>query len=663
MIAMPDAPTCSRRPRGRMWGTAVHTLLVMMAVAVLAIVGFALVPADVVQAQPQLGIPEQFWVEDWSTKSYRFIQASPRYVGDHVAVYVQDYVQLSDYTVSDLGTTFDGTIYPTLTAALGSEPNPGIDGDHRIAILIYDFNDPTDSIDGSFNYRDIDPPAGSQYSNRREMFYLNLRALETDPYCAANLAAHEFVHLIVHYRDAMLDPSGGPGFEPAWLVEGLTTYGEHLAGYDGRTTRQVLSFCYDPNFNLTYWEGVQANYGASYLFMRYLLERQGPEFVRTLVDQPLDGVAGVNAALASVGSSSTFEALFDDWILANFLDGKLQHLWPYSYSGLNVSAEPVALAGPEPILGEARVANYGAVYLDFPATANGAPFQVVVDGNIECSLQAALIAWDSAGILTPSVTRLDLTNAAAADTVSAPAGYDRHTLSVWTRGTLSSPSSWAFQYSGALDPPGGVQFLDMGGDDGFYTYAASLLARGVISGKEVPQGSGLWFFEGAEKVTRAQFAKMIMLATAKHTTDIDNSGPPRFPDVVYYDQNGYPRDHIEEAAALGIVNGYRSGLFGPQDSITRAQLVLMIVRGAAAAETPLSPYAGNEKVFADVSPSHQYYREIMTAYTAGILSGSEGGDGRLYFRPYSSASRNHVAKMTAKLVEHLDGAASPEDPF
>lgn len=659
MAGMPDAPTSSRRPQGRVGATAVRALFLMMVVAVLASAGFVLAPADAVQAQPQLGIPEQFWVEDWGTRSHRPIQASPRYVGDHVVVYVEEYVELSDYTVLDLGSKFDGIIYPTLTTALGSEPDPGVDGDHRIAILIYDFNDPTDSIDGSFDYRDMDLSVGFPYSNRREMFYLNLRALRTDPYCAPNLAAHEFTHLIVHYRGVMLDPSGRSESEPAWLVEGLTTYGEHLCGYDGRTTRQILSFCYDPNFNLTYWEGVQANYGASYLFMRYILERQGPEFVRTLIDEPLGGAHGLAAALASVGSSNTFESLFDDWVVTNFLNGRLRQLWPYHYSGLSVSVEPVALAGPEPILNEAWVANYGAVYLDFPPTSDGVPFQVVVDGEVESSLQAALLAWDSAGILTPWVTRLDLVNSEAADTVSAPAGYDRHTLAVWSRGTVGSPSFWPFRYSGAPDPPGGTQFLDMGGSDIFYPAAAVLLARGVINGREVPAGSGLWYFAGKENVTRAQFAKMIMLAIDRHTPEIDNEDNPTFPDVRVYDANGYPYDYIEEAVAEGIVKGYKNGLFGPNDSITRAQLVLMIVRGAAAVDKPLPTYTGGERVFTDVPRSHPYYREIMTAYEAGILGGYSDGT----FRPYSKASRNHVAKMTAELIGCLDGATPPEGTF
>ena len=80
----------------------------------------------------------------------------------------------------------------------------------------------------------------------------------------------------------------------------------------------------------------------------------------------------------------------------------------------------------------------------------------------------------------------------------------------------------------------------------------------------------------------------------------------------------------------------------------------MITRGAVAAGRPLPEYVGNAQVFADVPPSHPLYRHIMTAYSSGIMNGSVGTDGLLYFHPYSYATRNHVAKMTANLIDHLE---------
>ena len=59
--------------------------------------------------------------------------------------------------------------------------------------------------------------------------------------------------------------------------------------------------------------------------------------------------------------------------------------------------------------------------------------------------------------------------------MTAAPGYDRHTLAVWARGAEGSSASYAFTRSGAVDPPAGIQFLDMGGNDSFYTDVAALL--------------------------------------------------------------------------------------------------------------------------------------------------------------------------------------------
>ncbi|OFW59776.1 MAG: hypothetical protein A2133_10515 [Actinobacteria bacterium RBG_16_64_13] len=665
MTGMLSASTSSRHLRSGPWGTALRLVAVVVLAAALVVsldfpggIRAALAeddgpPGSAAPGQ-DAGDPQTFWALDWATGTYVQIHASAEYIGDHAIIYVGDSGWLSPYSINELGTIFDTSVYPALTEAYGSEPNPGMDGDPRIAILIYDFNDPKNDIDASFNPNDINPN-GSPYSNQSEMFYLNLRALLAGPGQGPVLAAHEFAHLIVHYRDLMLDPSPYSSVESPWLVEGFATYGEHLAGYDERAGSQLSAFTRDPGVGLTNWLGLRANYGAAYSFMRYLADREGPAFVRALIDQPLDGEAGVDATLAGVSSAYSFASLFDDWVVAGFLDERPPQLWPYFFSDLSVSAQPWTLTGAFPAQGSAAVVNYGAVYLDFPATLPSAIFQAVVDGADGAPLHAALVSWDSAGAVSPSLTRFDLANAATGSTVTAPAGYDRHTLIVWARGLVWSVASYSFTYSGSPDPPGGVQFLDMGGGDPFYEYVAALLSREIISGKEVPSGSGLWFFMGKDNVLRAQFAKMIMQATGLHTTEVDNLGDPTFKDVPsVYNEHGYPYDYIEEAAALGIVTGYKNGTFSPYNPITRSQLVLMITRGAAAAGKPLPVYTGSAKVFADVPLSHLYYRQIMAAYSAGILSGSPGGDGRLYFHPYSPASRNHVAKMTAKLLEYLE---------
>ncbi|MFH0915840.1 MAG: S-layer homology domain-containing protein, partial [bacterium] len=610
-------------------------------------------------AEPTLGAADTFWATAWNTGLYRHVEATVAYVGEHSVIYVENGHPVAPVTVSQLGDEFDSRVYPQLTAALGAEPNPGIDGDPRVVILLYAFGDPAYS--GYFSPADIAPVPDETHSNRREMIYLDVGAVAGEPQNAGSLAAHEFAHLIVYYRDYVLDSTPGRAAEPSWLMEGFATYAEHIAGYDGRTNSLLRSFANDSDTNLTTWLDYRAHYGASYAFMSYLAVREGQDFIRDLVDYPADGVAGINHTLQARGTFETFDTLFNDWVVANFLDGRLPEVAPYRYPDIDVSASPLTVAGPLPKIGYQYVGNFGAVYLDFPATSPESVFSVIVDGQGGPPLRAALISWDSNGVQPPGVTFLTL--AGGDGGVSVPAGHDRHTLAVWARGAVGESSLYAFHYSAAADPPGGVQFLDLDANDPYFPYVSELLMRHVISGKEIPPGSGLWYFKGTDNVLRAQFAKMIMEAIGRHTLAIDNLYDPTFSDVrVTYDQSGdpqaYPYDYVEEAASLGIVNGFVDGTFRPYSPITRGQLVLMIIRGASAAGKPLPAYTGGATVFVDVVPSNPIYREIMTAYAAGILGGSIGKDGRLYFYPYSSASRNHVAKMTANLINIMDSSAA-----
>ena len=616
-------------------------------------VGAALSPAGA----PTIGTADTFWVTAWNTGGYRQVGATVAYAGERCVIYVEDGQTVAPFTIDQLGGEFDSRVYPQLTAVLGAEPNPGIDGDARVVILLADFDYP--AVSGYFAPADIAPVPDETHSNRREMIYLDSEAVTAEPQNAGSLAAHEFAHLIVYYRDYVLDPSPGRAAEPAWLMEGLATYAEHVAGYDGRTNSLLRSFANDPDINLTTWPGYRENYGASYAFMSYLAVREGQGFIGALVDYPADGAVGINDVLRARGVVfETFDTLLDDWVVANFIDGRSPEVAPYSYPDINVAATPLTVSGPLPKIGYEQVTNFGAVYLDFPATSPESVFNVTIDGEAGPPLRAAIISWDSSGVLPPSVTFLTLTGGDGS--ISAPAGHDRHTLAVWARGAVGEEALYSFRYGAAVDPPGGIQFLDLAASDPYYPYVTELLVRHVISGREIPPGSGLWYFKGTDNVLRAQFAKMIIEAIGLHTLAVDHLNHPTFSDVrPTYDQNGeptaYPYDYVEEASELAIVNGYDDGAFRPYNPITRGQLVLMITRGATAAGRPLPTYTGGAQIFADVIPSSPLYGAIMTAYTAGILGGSVGKDGRLYFYPYSAASRNHVAKMTANLLDYLDG--------
>lgn len=589
------------------------------------------------------------------------LAASVRFVGDDSVIYVEKGRSIPISLISSLAGTIDDVIYPRLTETLGGEPKPGIDDASRIVILVYDFGDP--HLSGYFDPRDIDPVSpGDPESNRREMFYLNVATLLSDPAKAAASASHELAHMILYYRDFMLDPSPtrvSEGDTARWVEEGVAMYAEQLAGFGAQAKDHLRSFELQSNKNLTVWVGGFLNdYGASLAFMSYLAERAGPGFVGELVQQPLDGIAGIDATLASRGSFDTYASIFDDWVIADFLDDRGPAAPPWAHGALDLSVEPIAVGGPAPWVGGGVVENQAAAYLDLPRTSEASVVRVVVDGQDAVPLRAALMSWDSEGVSAPAVVPFHLQPVSNGGTAVAAAGHDRHTLVVWARGPESADLAYTFRYSAAVDPVGDVQFLDVGGDHPFFAYIDSLRRAGIVSGKEAPVGSGLWFFRSDDRVLRAQFAKMAVVAVGLHTDEVEAVGAGTFTDVPFQLDGGgrpvaYPFDYVEEAAAAGIVGGYSDGTFRPYADMMRIHLVRMVLRAAAAAGSTLEPYAGEEAVFVDVPPGSPMYADVMTAYENGIMSGSVS-DGVRRFDPWGSATRGHVAKMTANLVALLD---------
>jgi hypothetical protein len=182
-----------------------------------------------------------------------------------------------------------------------------------------------------------------------------------------------------------------------------------------------------------------------------------------------------------------------------------------------------------------------------------------------------------------------------------------------------------------------VTFADVKPGDPFYEAITGLATLGVVSGRQ-----GL--FHPNDLVTRAQFAKIIVLALGRHTTPIDNIEHPTFTDVLWRGEP-YPFDFVEEAVALGIIKGRDDDTFGPNANVTRAQLALMLVR--AGGDVLVRPPAGFPCPFTDL-PAHA--REAITvAYHNGLLSGKTATQ----FSPYSNATRGQVAKMVYGLLRVL----------
>src|SRR5660398_122520 len=640
------------------------TLVLLLVVAGLAGPGSVRAAEDTPagEEEVQVGDGDTFTAVDWGNGSGSLeISATVRAVGEHAALWVEDGRYLPLVLRTGLAEDFDTSIYPALTDLLSPVPEPGVDGRHRVDIFFYGIED--QGLAGYFDAEDMDPSRpGFAGANQRELLYVNRDFIAVQPEKARAVIAHELAHLLMHYRSEMEGASPQREPQKRWVQEGLSVYAEAAAGDAGRTSRYLESFQEDPGENLTGWGGYRADYGAAYAFISYLVQRTAPDILGQILDEPRAGAAGLDSVLEARDSPSTFATLFDDWVMANFLDGRPPVTYPFHHDTLDIQPSVVNLQGPLPYVGTIRVPNYGAVYLDLPLTSGDVTVSVTVDGVDGAPLQAALIGWDGEGLHSPTVSRFTVDSGSAGGWVvmePGTTGYDHHTLALWARGQEGVQQEYSVRVNVSTGADGGPRFLDVGGDHVFYPYIAALAESGVVVGTEVPPGSGLFYFRPYEEVLRAQFAKMIMGAMGLHTEEIPREGldASTFPDVPPSYSGGqplpYPIHYVEEAAAAGIVTGFLDVSFGPWKPITRIQLVRMILRGADVVDAPFPSYQGEEEVFMDVPPGSTLYPEVMTAYENGIMSGKMVG-GERYFSPRAEATRGQVAKMTANLMDILE---------
>jgi hypothetical protein len=118
-----------------------------------------------------------------------------------------------------------------------------------------------------------------------------------------------------------------------------------------------------------------------------------------------------------------------------------------------------------------------------------------------------------------------------------------------------------------------------------------------------------------------------------------NPDVPRFTDV--------PRHHpfytyIETAAAYGIIGGYADGTFQPDSDITRGQMSKVIVL-AGQRKWGWTINLSNAPHFTDVPPGSTFYDYIETAYNLGLISGYSDGN----FYPGNNATRGQASKVVS----------------
>ena len=326
-------------------------------------------------AMVEIGDKKIFWIADVDLSRTYQITATLRTQGEHLQMWVEEGASVEQSALERSANVFDARIYPTNHEYFGREWTPGIDGDPRLVVLNARFTGAAGYFASSNEYtREVNP-----YSNQHEMFFMNLDALQPGTAQYEAVLAHEFQHMI-HWN---LDSN-----EEAWLNEGASELAEEVNGF-GWPSEDVARFESDPDLQLNTWTDAPADtgahYGASYLMMRYLLDRFGSELLRAVVQNQSNGIASLDLVLAQRGTHMTFDDLFADWVVANALD--VPHLSDgrYGYAGIDVGVKSQLKVFGYPHAHEGHVHQYAADYIElFPSTQ--APCRIIFTGTQEVKL-------------------------------------------------------------------------------------------------------------------------------------------------------------------------------------------------------------------------------------------------------------------------------------
>jgi hypothetical protein len=115
---------------------------------------------------------------------------------------------------------------------------------------------------------------------------------------------------------------------------------------------------------------------------------------------------------------------------------------------------------------------------------------------------------------------------------------------------------------------------------------------------------------------------------------------------------------IEWAASVGLTSGCGAGKFCPDNAVNRGSMAALLYRMAGKpAWTPpaVSP-------FADVSTSHQFYREITWLYEQRITRGVTA-NGVLYYQPDNPVTRGSASAFLYRMAGSPAWNAPSASPF
>lgn len=106
-----------------------------------------------------------------------------------------------------------------------------------------------------------------------------------------------------------------------------------------------------------------------------------------------------------------------------------------------------------------------------------------------------------------------------------------------------------------------------------------------LTDRKIINGYDDGLFHGDKNITRAEFTKMMVIATN------NQNGMNQRPDSGFTDlENCWAKDYINTAVSLKLINGMGDGTFAPNGDVTYAQVIAIIVRSKGVTDAEMGAY-------------------------------------------------------------------------
>jgi len=313
-----------------------------------------------------------------------------RHISENAYWWTSFKARASDDEIAAAAQLFEAEILPINQLIFGREWSPGIDNDRRIHIVFIE------DIDwagyGYYSPRDEFPKAILPDSNQKEMFVINLGGVAIDSLLFASQLAHEYLHMI-HWN---LDPN-----EDEWLNEATSELARFLSGAPEINRQDVLSFqerfALNPDIQLTSRPEIDLkideyttrsiHYGAEKLFIIYLFEQFGPQFIKDLINNPAPGVLSIQQELDKLPQELSFQDVYANWLMAKLINNHNVSNGEFGfteYTPVTPIREMIRTIDGKPI--EDQLPPYGARYYQIQGTE---PVKVDFNGSTLARLTPA----------------------------------------------------------------------------------------------------------------------------------------------------------------------------------------------------------------------------------------------------------------------------------